>query len=652
MTVEAGTYESVQAFRATLLGLAERQARIIDELQVTTYQELMANLRRRVTSDTFKILVLGDFRQGKSTFINALLGEQVLPSFAWPTTAIVNEVKFADQRRAVLHMLPVKGKQPRPKEIPIADLHRYVTIDDDDPDKLSAYERAEVYWPLSLCRNGVEIVDSPGLNDTTGRTEVTVGYLTRADAVVLVLSAEKFLAHNERQFVEIYLKPLGQDNVVFVTNKINQIEPEARDEVIRRARQRAEPYLDRDERLFFVNAKGGLQARVANDADAWRESGLAAVEAYLERFLVESRGRAKIVGPARELRSAMNQIRKDLRSREGMLDLDREELQRRFADAQKPLRLLQRRRTEIVCTVENHNVETRAMALQAVRRTLEDIADRAPSWADEVETENELNLITLQARASRERFFTELGEKVSHRMRVALSEWMASDLQKLLADRVEDLEERIGRDLDDFAGKADRIRWDLNEAGGPDASREPSGGRRLAAAIAGLAPTDGVNPSAGSIYGFKDVATKAVSGLAVVFTGVALAMNPPVVLGVIGVVLGGALAERLIRKGGTEKKLRAAVAAKCRDELRGRAGKDAEAVAKRLDGRLGAMRDAVATTLANEVEEIRQQVNAALKEKTKGEARVIQARKELVAYAEEIDRINEELDDLIHRVIA
>jgi GTPase SAR1 family protein len=649
MNVEAGTYESVQAFRRTLLGLAERQARIVDALQVATCQELMENLRRRVVSDTFKILVLGDFRQGKSTFINALLGEQVLPSFAWPTTAIVNEVKFADQPRAVLHLLPVGGKQPPPREIPVADLHHYVTIDDDDPEKLSAYERAEVFWPLPLCRNGVEIADSPGLNDSTGRNEVVVDYLTRADAVIFVLNAERFLALNEREFIEIYLRPLGQDNVIFVTNKINRIDPEERDDVIRRARQRAEPYLDREDRLFFVNAKGGLQARSANDADGWRESGLAAVEAYLERFLVESRGRAKILKPARELRSAINQIRKDLRAREGMLDLDREELRRRHREAEKPLQLLERRRTEIVRTVENHNAETRAMALQAARRTLEDIADRASAFVDEVETENKLGLNPLTARAARERFTTELVGKVSHRMRVALSEWMTGDLQKLLVDRAEDLEERIGRDLDTFAGEVDRIRWDLNEVGGPGGSRESAGGQRLAAAVTGLALLDGKTASVVSTYGFTDVVKTAVPGLAVVFTGVALAMNPVVI---VGFLLGGALLQGLINKGGAEKKIRAAVATKSRDELRRRAGDDAEAVAKRLDGQLTAMTKAVATTLANEVDEIRLQVKAALKEKTRGEARVLEARKELTAYADELDSINEALDDLIHRVVA
>lgn len=649
MTVEAGTYESVQNYRRELLGLAEREASIIEALGVETHRELINSLRARITSDTFKILVLGDFRQGKSTFVNALLGEQVLPSFAYPTTAIVNEVKFGEERRAVLHPLAVNGLQAAPIDIPIADLDRYVTIDDNDPDKRSPYERADVYWPLELCRNGVEIADSPGLNEDAARTEVTVTYLAQADAVIFVLNAERFLALNEQQFIELYLAPLGQDNVIYVTNKINRIEPEERDGVIRRARQRAEPYIGREDRLFFVNAKGGLRARREADAQGWAASGLAEVEGHLERFLVESRGRAKILGPARELRSAMTQIRKDLRARDGMLDLDREELSKRYADAQQPLRQLERRRAEIVQAVDNHNVATRQEALQAVRRKMEEIADRAGEFVAEIETENKLTLNPLTATAARERFTTELVEKVSHRMRVTLSEWLADGFQKLMLERADNLEKHIGRDLEDFARKIDQIRFELNEVGAPDPGKEPSGGQRLAAAITGLLLVDVTTAYTGSMYGFKEMAKSAVPRLAIIFTGVALAINPLVILGLL---LGTALLEGLIRKGGAEKRLRAAVAEQSRDELHGRAQQDAEAVVSRLDEQLNATRTAVSTALSNELEAIRAQVEGALKEKATGEGRVLNAKKELAAYAEELDKINEGLDDLIHRVVA
>ena len=61
-----------------------------------THIDTLKQLHQRVQSDRFKIMVLGEFKRGKSTFINALLGEEILPAYAVPCTAIINEIKSAD----------------------------------------------------------------------------------------------------------------------------------------------------------------------------------------------------------------------------------------------------------------------------------------------------------------------------------------------------------------------------------------------------------------------------------------------------------------------------------------------------------------------------------------------------------------------------
>jgi hypothetical protein len=644
----AATYETVQQHRRTLLELAEREATIIEALDVETHKDLITGLRARLTSDAFKILVLGDFRRGKSTFINALLGEKVLPSFAYPTTATVNEVKYDATRRAVLFPLPADGSRAEPFEIPIEDLERHVTIDDDDPDKPNPYAKAEVYWPLELCRNGVELVDSPGLNEDAVRTAVTMGYLALADAVILLLSAEQFLAENEQRFIELNLQPMGYDNVFYVTNKINRVESDERDGVIARARKRAKPFLDgREDRLFFVNAKGALEARRTGDALAWEESAVGDVERYLERFLVESRGRAKVLGPARELRSAMSQIRRTIIERESLLAVDVEELRKRYAQAQEPLARLERRRDEIVRSIEAHNAETRLEVLQAVRRQLEYIADSAPAKAAEIETTAKLALNPLRAAEAREAFSRELGEKLSHQLRTEFAEWLAGDFQKLLLRRAEHLEAQLGSELADFERRVDQVRFDLGALANVDSGPTPSGGQRIAAAVAGFLLVDVTSAYTGSMYGFKEMAKSAVPRLAIIITGVALAFNP---FAIIALLLGTAVIDTLLKKGAAEKKIRAAAGEQARDELRHRAGSDAEAVTAQLDEQLVATREAVVSALTNEVEDVRNQVRAVLAEKEQGERTVQQSRRQLQQYSADIDVLNEQLDDLIHAV--
>jgi GTPase SAR1 family protein len=642
-----GTYESIQQHRAALGELAAREAAIVSALKVPTHIELVDALRARIVSDTFTILVLGDFKNGKSTFINALLGEKVLPSFARPATAIVNEVRYAADRSALVHALPVDGARTDPVTIPIGELERHVTIDARNPDRPSPYERAEVFWPLELCRNGVVLVDSPGLNEDPIRSGVTLDYLRRADAVILVLNAEKILAENERSFIELHLHPMGYDNVFYVANKINLVDEECRDDLIEFARHRARPYLEHEDRLFFVDARGGLEARRADDAQRWTESGIAAVEAYLERFLVESKGRAKILGPARELRSAMNQIRRDIRERESLLAVDLDDLRRRYTAAQEPLSRLERRRDEIVRSIENHHWATRQEAVQAVRRRLEQIADGVPEWIDEVETEARLTMNPLNATAARQAFVEELSRAISHRTRRELAEWLGDDLQKHLLARSEDLEHNIGHDLTDFERRVDEIRFELGGIDPADTGPVPSDGQRLAAAITGLVMVDAGSAYTGSMYGFKEMAKTAVPRLAVLFAGVALAVNPFVL---VGVLLGSTVVEGLVRKGGAERRIRATLAARTRDGLRDRAADDAETVGDQIAQQLRATRDAVLVVLSNEIDDVRTQVEVALAEKEAGEARVVHARAELVRHSQELDEISDGLDEIIYAV--
>jgi ribosome biogenesis GTPase A len=142
----------------------------------------LINLQSIVQSTNFKVMILGEFKRGKSTFINALLGEEILPAFATPCTAIINEVKWGERQRAVLHFNQVDGQEKKePKEIPVDEIEEYVVIKEDvDQSQAineSPYEKLELFWPLELCKDRVEIIDSPGLNEHKTRQQVTESYL-------------------------------------------------------------------------------------------------------------------------------------------------------------------------------------------------------------------------------------------------------------------------------------------------------------------------------------------------------------------------------------------------------------------------------------------------------------------------------------------
>ena len=111
-------YNLFLANRALLLDMLNSSQAHLGLLGMKGWQETISQLTDKVNSDRFKVLVLGEFKRGKSTLINALLGEEVLPAFATPCTAIINEVKWGEKKKAIVHLCePLPN--PLPEAIPL-----------------------------------------------------------------------------------------------------------------------------------------------------------------------------------------------------------------------------------------------------------------------------------------------------------------------------------------------------------------------------------------------------------------------------------------------------------------------------------------------------------------------------------------------------
>jgi septin family protein len=86
----------------------------------------MSDTHVRLDADTFRLMIVGEFKRGKSTLINAMLGDNVLPAKVAPCTGLITEVKWGDEPSAVLH--PDEGE---PRTIAVDEVRDYVVIDPD-----------------------------------------------------------------------------------------------------------------------------------------------------------------------------------------------------------------------------------------------------------------------------------------------------------------------------------------------------------------------------------------------------------------------------------------------------------------------------------------------------------------------------------------
>ena len=241
------------AIRSLLLDLAELAKRAgLGSMA----RELEAERLRKLEEERFSLVVLGEFNHGKSTFINALVQKPVLPVGITPTTAVLTHLRYGEK----LVAQAVKESGAR-QDLDPAALGDWLTVEGKGPaampsDDPLAY--VEIALPAPFLQGGVEIVDTPGVNDINQqRADITYGYVPRADAAVFLLDATQILTASERTFLQERILRSSRDRLVFVVTKADQLEPDELAQALAFAREHLEAIVP-GARLFAISAKRAL----------------------------------------------------------------------------------------------------------------------------------------------------------------------------------------------------------------------------------------------------------------------------------------------------------------------------------------------------------------------------------------------------------
>ena len=171
-------------------------------------------LADKLATEQFNLVVLGQFKRGKSTLINALLGADLLPTAVIPLTSIVTIIQYGPQPHAVVRCL-----DGRTLEVDITDLALYST-ERDNPENIKGVAQVEVAFPSPFLRSGVRLVDTPGVGSVyASNTGTTYDYLPQADAAIVVLAADQPISQAEIDFVHEAAQYAAK--FFFVLNKID-----------------------------------------------------------------------------------------------------------------------------------------------------------------------------------------------------------------------------------------------------------------------------------------------------------------------------------------------------------------------------------------------------------------------------------------------
>ena len=181
-------------------------------------------LRERLQEARLQIAILGQFKRGKSTFINALLRAPLLPSAVVPVTAIPTFIAWG----AVPH-IRVTYRDTRPPEDfhppdPVAvraELNQWVT-EQGNPVNRRQVRRVDLFFPADVLRDGMVLIDTPGVGSTLRHnTDAALQVLPECDAALFVVSADPPITEAEIAYLRA-IRP----HVVrlhFVLNKIDYL---------------------------------------------------------------------------------------------------------------------------------------------------------------------------------------------------------------------------------------------------------------------------------------------------------------------------------------------------------------------------------------------------------------------------------------------
>jgi small GTP-binding protein len=226
--------------------------------------------RTRLAADRFNLAVLGEFKRGKSTLVNALLGRDLLPTGVVPLTSVITAIAAGPRDRLVVHY--VDG---RALEQPIAALPQFVTEARNPHNGLGvSFARVEVQH--DLLRAGLELVDTPGIGSIhSHNTEVARDFLPRVDAALCVLDAGQPLSAAEREMLRDCAERIPR--LLIVLNKVDQVSDTDRAAALEFVRTALNDALGADgAEIYAVSARHGdgleaLRARLLGLAAGERE---------------------------------------------------------------------------------------------------------------------------------------------------------------------------------------------------------------------------------------------------------------------------------------------------------------------------------------------------------------------------------------------
>ena len=371
----------------------------------------LLGLSDRLEHQRLQLAILGQFKRGKSSLINALLGAFVLPTAVIPLTAIGTFIAWRAEPFVRIHF---KDKRPA-EECSVSDigeirdfLFRFVA-EEANPENRLDVTRVELFYPAAILRNGTVLIDSPGVGSTLQHnTDAALRVLPECDAALFVLSVDPPITEVEIEYLRRVRSKTAR--VFFILNKVDYVPANERHMAVEFLQKvlSERSLLDSAERIFCVSARDGLAAKDAGDSAKLEESGIANLETHLVRRLAAEKTQWLETAIRTRAAGILSEARAELALRAQTLTMPVDELGKRAHAFEEALRSIaeQRRITRDLLAGDHRRLR------DALEHRIDDLREDALSKLTPI-LETELSAATATGwQEAAQRAFSEAMERV------------------------------------------------------------------------------------------------------------------------------------------------------------------------------------------------------------------------------------------------
>lgn len=232
------------------------------------------------------LAILGLFKRGKSTLINALLKQAIIPTGVVPVTSVITRISFGNDIEVKVSF--GDGSQ---KKVLVEQLCDYVT-EAGNPNNIKNVIVADVFVPAPILKDGLILIDTPGVGSTyIGGTKVTFQFLDRVDFAVFVLAVDPPMGQQELELLSSLA--CKSNKILFVLNKIDYVDSVAVDESVKYCQKVINEHLGSTNEspllIYPISAKLALEGRLHNSAEQIENSGILKFETALKQSLISEK---------------------------------------------------------------------------------------------------------------------------------------------------------------------------------------------------------------------------------------------------------------------------------------------------------------------------------------------------------------------------